>query len=373
MKILFVDDEPNILQGIERALYHRCDEWEVVTSDTGAEALELIDEEGDFDIVVSDMRMPSMSGLQLLTRLQAEYPHVVRVVLSGHANPTDMLDVVPMAHRCLAKPCPAGMLESVIDDLIGLSRIMTDPKLRNLAAQVKELPALPSLHQELSAAASSPEQDLGTIKAIVEKDPGVSAKLLQVVNAPFFGMKHPAKSISDAVDRLGSKTVCSIVLSMETFRLAPQFESGTVDVRAIQERSYRAALLARDLSPDREQAGEAFMAALLQDVGILLLLTAEHDEYEVAWAGAADLSRAESDAGLVTHAQLGAYLLALWGLPARVVEAVRCHHNPQGVESTLAGVVHIASCLVGGREPNAAYIEAAGLSSLLASAVAMAA
>lgn len=370
MKILFVDDEPNILQGIERALYHRCDEWEVVTSDTGAEALELIDEEGDFDIVVSDMRMPSMSGLQLLTRLHAEYPHVLRVVLSGHANPTDMLDVVPMAHRCLAKPCPAGMLEAVIDELVGLRHIMTNPKLRNLASAARELPSLPSVHEELSVALQSPEHDVASVAAIAEKDPGVSAKLLQVVNAPFFGMKNSAKTVAGAVARLGVKTVCSIVLSMETFRDPPQFQSGAVNVKSIQERSLRAALLARDLSPDREQGGEAFIAALLQDVGILLLLASEHDDYAEARAGALDRSRAES--GRDTHSQLGAYILALWGLPARIVEAVRYHHRPQDAEaSSLVGVVHIASCLVDGREPNAAYIEGAGLSSLFARAVAM--
>jgi HD-like signal output (HDOD) protein len=371
MKILFVDDEANILQGIERALFHR-DEWDIVTAKSGAEALELLEEEGDFDIIVSDMRMPLMGGIELLTQIQSRYPHIVRVVLSGQANPTEMLGIVPMAHRCLAKSCPPGMLEEVIYELSVLSRFVHDPDLRKLAAQVKELPSLPSLYRELAEAVNDPYRELASIGTIVEKDPGVSAKLLQVVNAPFFGMKHPSKSVSEAVVRLGTNAVCTIVLAMETFRMAPQVRSGVVDVRSIQERSFRAAVLARNLSPDREQGGAAFMAALLQDVGILLLLTTDHESYQEAWRDAgSDYAKAESDAGLVTHAQLGAYLLALWGLPAEVVEAVRCHHHPQSAvePSFLVDVVYIATCLVEGRAPDETYIESAGLSSLLESAL----
>lgn len=372
MKILFVDDETNILQGTERALFHRSDEWEIVTSESGAEALELIEEEGDFDIVVSDMRMPGMSGLELLTEIQEKHPHIVRVVLSGHAVPTDMLGIVPVTHRSLAKPCPPGMLEAVIDELGVLTRMVSDPALRQLAAQIKELPALPSLYQELTEAINDPNRELASIGDIVGKDPGVSAKLLQVVNAPFFGMKHPAKSVSDAVVRLGANTVCSIVLAMETFRIAPSVKGGVIDVRTIQERSFRAAVLARDLSPDREAGGAAFMAALLQDVGVLLLLTAEHKAYEEAWSVVdTDFSQAELDAGLVSHAQLGAYLLALWGLPAHVVDAVRCHHDPQNAmdKSFLVDVVYIASCLADERAPDEAYIESAGLMALLQKAL----
>ncbi|MFT5356179.1 MAG: HD-like signal output (HDOD) protein [Polyangiales bacterium] len=125
--------------------------------------------------------------------------------------------------------------------------------------------------QELTEVINDPNRELATIATIVEKDPGVSAKLLQVVSAPFFGMKHPAKSVSEAVVRPGASTVRFIVLAVETFRIAPQVRSGVVDVFSIQERSFRGAMLARDLSPNRAQGGAAFMTALLQDVGILFV------------------------------------------------------------------------------------------------------
>ena len=84
-RILFVDDEPNVLQGLKRMLRGMRNEWEMSFAESGPEALETMTKE-HFDVVVSDMRMPGMDGAQLLSEVKKRHPHVVRIVLSGQSD-----------------------------------------------------------------------------------------------------------------------------------------------------------------------------------------------------------------------------------------------------------------------------------------------
>jgi len=96
-RVLFVDDEPRILEGLRRMLRSQRNEWEMAFAPGGGAALAIM-EAAPFDVVVSDMRMPEMDGATLLTQVRNLYPQVVRIVLSGHAELSAALRVVPVAH-----------------------------------------------------------------------------------------------------------------------------------------------------------------------------------------------------------------------------------------------------------------------------------
>ena len=90
-KILFVDDEPNVLQSMERQLRKR---FSLRTAEGGEEALRILKEEGPFAVIVSDMRMPGMDGVQLLSRTKEIYPDTVRLMLTGNADQDTAVDAV---------------------------------------------------------------------------------------------------------------------------------------------------------------------------------------------------------------------------------------------------------------------------------------
>ena len=85
MRVLFVDDEPRVLEGIERMLFHLADEWDITCVESGAAALHEL-EEAPYNVVVTDMRMPGMDGAALLREICQHFPHIIRIVLSGHAE-----------------------------------------------------------------------------------------------------------------------------------------------------------------------------------------------------------------------------------------------------------------------------------------------
>ena len=109
MRILFVDDEPRISEGIERMFFHLADEWDITCVDSGPAALQEL-EDDPYDVIVTDMRMPEMDGAVLLAEVQKRAPGVVRIILSGQADLEETMRAVPLAHQYLAKPCRPEVL-----------------------------------------------------------------------------------------------------------------------------------------------------------------------------------------------------------------------------------------------------------------------
>ena len=100
-RILFVDDEEMVLQGLQRMLRSLRREWDMTFVESGAKALELMAEQ-PFDVVVSDMLMPGMTGAELLNEVMKRYPRTVRLILSGHAD----ISRLECADRVRPRPLP---------------------------------------------------------------------------------------------------------------------------------------------------------------------------------------------------------------------------------------------------------------------------
>jgi CheY-like chemotaxis protein len=127
-RILLVDDEPQVLEGIQRSLRKRVD---LQTAPSGVEGLRLIAEQGPFAVVISDMRMPGMSGTQFLTKVREQSPDAVRMILSGQADLQATIDAVNEGHiyRFLSKPCAGDQLLAAIEDGLEQHRLLTAEKI----------------------------------------------------------------------------------------------------------------------------------------------------------------------------------------------------------------------------------------------------
>jgi HD-like signal output (HDOD) protein len=334
-RVLFVDDEQRILDGLRRMLRAQRHEWEMAFAPGGEAALALM-EAAPFDVIVSDMRMPGIDGATLLCQVRELYPHVVRIVLSGHTELTTALRVVPVAHQFLAKPCDAEMLRVAIERACHLRALLNDESIRRTVTALGHLPSVPRTYEALTVALADPDTPLQSVAKIIERDVGVSAKVLQLVNSAFFGIPHSITNIQSAVSYLGINTLKNLVLSVEIFRaFKPQKELPGFSLEKLQYHAQLAAHIAARLPVPKHLADIAVVAGMLHDVGKLILAwkLSEHFEQVLAEASGerCPVYTVEERQDGFSHAEIGAYLLGLWGLPYAVVEAVALHHGPNRV------------------------------------------
>jgi len=362
LAILFVDDEPQTLRGLQRVIHAAGRDWQVAVANDGATALDLLARQR-IDVIVTDLHMPGLDGQSLLAEVARAHPQTLRIVLTGGTDPKTMMRVVAASHAVLAKPCAGDLLVGRIARAIGLRQFMGDDGARAMVSGLRRLPTLPRTYLDLHAEMERERPSEPRIVAIIEADPPVAAQLLHVANSSYFSPRVPIQRTLAAVRGLGLDIVRALVLERG---IIAQFDPARLprafDGAALWSHSFKVAALARAIAeadgmPTVERDA-AFTAGLLHDLGWLILAANRPQAYQAcADAANPDLTipeRAELErrhAG-ATHAEFGAYLLGLWGLPDRIVEAVAYHHDPLRHAGTAAGcdgallAVHIANALI---------------------------
>ena len=153
-RILFVDDDSNILDGIRRMLHPQRNRWEMHFASSGEIALQACAQR-NFDVVISDRRMPGMDGGTLLERIHDLYPYTARLILTGHSS-VPMARVAHVAHRILAKPCSSIELQDAIERVCTLQDLFCTPELRKIIGTIGELPSLSATYTALTRAVQDP-------------------------------------------------------------------------------------------------------------------------------------------------------------------------------------------------------------------------
>jgi HD-like signal output (HDOD) protein len=330
-----VDDEPRLLEGLRRLLRPQRHQWEMAFVPNGEAALAMM-EASPFDVIISDMRMPGMDGAALLSRVREKFPQVVRIVLSGQTELATAFRVIPVAHQFLAKPCDAEMLRVVVERACHLKALLNDDSIRRIVGALSDLPSLSRTYEALTAALEDPDSSLQTVARIVEQDVGISAKILQLVNSAFFGISRSITNVQNAVSYLGINTLRSLVLSVEIFQVfKPKRTLPGFCLEDLQRHARVTAHIAARLPVPKHLSDVTLVAGTLHDVGKLILAWKLPDEFERVLDTAAKenlpLYQVEEHEYGFSHAEIGAYLLGLWGLPYAVVEAVALHHRPNRV------------------------------------------
>lgn len=353
--------------------------WVVSTVYSGSEALALLDQTS-FDLVIASMVLPGMNGLDLLRATMVRHPHTVRVLLLDQPDPACMLNSVGIAHQYLVKPCRSDDMLATVCRLLALDQFFTSDPLRRVVARIQQLPSPPTIYFRLMQELARPDATTDSIGGIIAQDASLTAKLLQLSNSAFFGPTQPVVSVPQAVQIIGFNMVRSLALSLGLFASLNGEAVGEFNADRLYLHSLSTGLLAQkilsDEGADSEIADAAFTAGVLHDTGKLVLASALPELYRRALQLAADEMipqwQAEANVFGVSHAEIGAYLLGLWGLPPAIVEAVAWHHQPRRREPPSLGpltAVHIADYLQSrhlpaNRRPLVVQIDAAYIESL---------
>jgi HD-like signal output (HDOD) protein len=374
IRILFVDDEPRILDGIRRSMYCMRDEWHTRFSGSAAAALQEL-AIVPADVVISDMRMPGMDGSLLLAEVMRLYPETVRIILSGQAEAESIIRASRSAHRYLSKPCDVATLTAAISRTTSLKALLSSDDLAAIVGSVDVLPTPPEIYHELLACLRNPDIAISDIAHIIRHDVAITARIVKLANSGFCGFRELVQTVERAVAFVGKEAITTLVLGLEQFGAKSPIAFPGFSVERLGRHSFETAAWARAVAVheglSRTVIDGTFLAGVLHAVGKLVLATraaptllAQH----ATWL-------AETAHHMVAHhAQVGAYLLGLWGFPDSIVEAVAWHHTPSkggGPRLGLCGLLHIGDQLAHERDPDPAnpptqtlepgYLEGLGL------------
>lgn len=376
-KILFVDDEKQILQGIKRLLRPMRDQWTVEYEESSRAALQRLESE-NFDVVVTDMKMPEFNGVDVLKHALEHCPNAIRIGLSGYADAELALEAAGVVHQFFAKPCELKELTEAIQRIQAVQQRLNNDDLKRQITAINELPTLPDIYTQIMAEASSPQGSLEGVGKIIGDDLGMTAKLLSIVNSPFFGLRNQSTSPEHAASLVGFDGIRAIVLTLGVFRAYENAEDAAF-LKDLMDHSVRVSgfcgQLARQFGMDRREVDQCVLAGMLHDLGRLIIhcdipMAAKTIKTMVS-TGLMNEIEAEMDLLGCNHMDIGAYILSLWGFTNTVVEAVAFYHQPDKActreEVDALTVLHIANALdeaAHGNRPAAELVDTAYLTSL---------
>ena len=329
--VLFIDDDPIVLDSLREVVGFLRPEWRIETAPSGPTALGLL-ERGPVDVVVSDLRMPGMDGLALLTAVSERYPDTVRLIHSGYVEQDVVMRSAGVVHQYLAKPADSESLVTTLGRALSLRTLLADQPLRSLLSSLPAVPSAPTLYTRLVKASRNPRVSLVSIAEIVAEDAAMTAKILHLVNSPFFGRPRQVADPFHAVQLLGIDMVKALVLSGHVFgQFPPSVALDAAWRHSLLTNSF-SRIIAKAAGADPRTIEEAAVAGLLHDIGQLVMIANRAVDYQA-------VTRLVQEEGLSTwaaeervfgaaHTSVGAYLLGLWGLGDEIVEAVRFHHGP---------------------------------------------
>ena len=367
-KILFVDDEPAILEGLQDSLRKHRRRWDMTFACGGEAAISEMTTK-DYDVVVSDVRMPGVGGVDVLQYAKDQHPKTIRIALTGFADEKSTIKLTTLAQRYLTKPCAVDDLDEAISRDSGLVDAFDNPIVQKLAGSAGRLPSSNNTQQLLLDRLNSTDGSIDDIAKVIEEDLALTAKILQLANSSFFRRQASVVSARHAVSYLGVDVIRSLVLADQLFERSQEIpKMDYFDIDSLRRHSLLTSTIAREISPNSEMASVAMTAGLLHDVGKIIIAL----EMPELIARLVDVpsgapyewidSATEREILGCTHAEIGGYFLNLWGVPTSVVEAVTFHDDPAAVfsrEFDAVGVVHVSNYLAhwGASKENSDTIE----------------
>lgn len=309
-----------------------------------------------FDMVISDMIMPGINGAELLSQVAMLYPDTVRIILSGNTKQELALASVSITHQFINKPVDIDVLIYSIDRVFRLRDLLGNNNLIQIATTVNNLPCIPQLSAMLIEEMQSPEPSIKKIAAIMSHDLAMTAKVLQLVNSAFFGLPQKVNNVQQATALLGLETLKALTLYVHAFDSNKSADNILFNACALQNHSLMVGKMSHylilDVCGNEKMAEDARLAGILHDIGYLLLLGIPDIYKELLTLikkQPKTLLEAEYQLFKVTHAEIGAYLLGMWGFSDSVIESVAYHHHPSqasGTSLSPLAAVHIANALL---------------------------
>jgi len=337
-QVLFVDDEPKILKALRRVLYPVQKQWQLFFAESGAEALAILARQ-PIDVLVTDMQMPGMNGLELLKQSRLLSPRVVRVMLTGQPSRELFCEVLTVCHYFLWKPVNNQELINLLEGISDLDSSLRDERLLALIGGMTSLPSLPVLYTRLTDLLNCEQSNAAQIAAVVNEDMAMAAQVLKLVNSAYFGISRQFSSLQEAVAYLGLDILRQLVLVHHLFSECTSSAICKFHLEVLWQHSLCTARLAKAIAETKSQdphfGQNAYMAGLLHDIGKLVLIRHLPEIYAAVLArcghGHCQIDCEEELLG-TNHASIGGYLSSLWGLPHTVTQVLTFHHHDMTTE-----------------------------------------
>ncbi len=353
-QVIFVETQGRILDDLRSSLAGIYPEWHILLVADASAALELVLQRS-VSVVLASFGS-DMSGCEDFFRsIKDAAPEVIRTGLLPDPNQVTAEGTLEYAHECIASHCGVDQIEALITR--GLSvweRTRENPRLAALMSDLHTLPTPPALYFDIRDELESPNGSARSVSLIIARDPAITAKLLKVANSGFYGTPRTISDLNEAIMLLGMEMVLALVLTAYLF---DQLPLPGVNLDVLWMHSFAVASLAKEIA--REEGGNRSMistcgiAGLLHDIGQLIFLTnASESYYPMVRRSGGDermLMQMEIEQYGVSHPELGAHILSLWGLPEKVVQAVAYHHGGNIADAPLPSkAVCIAEWLLQG-------------------------
>jgi HD-like signal output (HDOD) protein/CheY-like chemotaxis protein len=334
-RILFVGENQPLWLAFRAHFSQNEGGWVAEFARTGPEALAWI-LNSKFDAVFADVQLSDMTGVEFLDEIVRQRPKVLRIVLSDIFEVENTLKCIGKAHHHLVKPCDGPTVIRALNKALDQEAWLPSDTLQGLISQMPNLPSPPEMYFQIALEMQSPNASVETVGKLIARDPAIAAKVLQLANSAVFGLQLQVANPVEAVNYIGLETTKALVLLAHTFSSFEQVELSSFSIEALWRHSLRVGDFARRITltenGDPNMAEEAFTAGLLHDLGKLLFAANLPQQFgealEMARAQYRSLWEVESQVFGATHADVGACVLSVWGLPAQIVESVASHHHP---------------------------------------------
>ena len=344
-RIIFVDEAQN-LESFKRAFLNS--KYEIVCCESGNAALAVLRRQ-PFDMIVSDTHLPDMDGTELQDAVKQLYPKMTCVFLS---DDQDENEIASECQKSPAKtnPWDKGELPGAAEENLAEG----DPPLpEEMITYINKLEKLPTIgaRYRLILNAVAENKDFSFIAAEIEKDQTVTAKILQLVNSAFYGIK--TGSVQNAISYIGTNELQNLVHSMEIMDFLPASANRCFTTEKIWSHAYDTNRIQHYIQTNflhQKVSHEVATAGLLHKIGIVLMIKFYGQEYinlirAVFSSPDLDLAALEKSKYGFTHPQISAYFLRWWSAPEPIIEAAANYYDPtnDAVKSKeIVSIVHIA-------------------------------
>jgi len=355
MKIMLIDAEHGSLLKTKGELAELDPFLKISPLTNARDALDLLARESH-DVVITDLLLPGLDGLALLERVRRLYPTVIRIIVNSNSDHTVMFAAMNVAHQILQKPLNGPLLWSLISQTAAVSSLIRDDKMRAVVGGVSQLPPAPRVYSELSGLLENPNCSIDDVVKLIGRDPAIAGRLLRLANSAFFSHREHSLDLRPSVVRLGFNTIRNLMLTVELFDQSSPFGKALGrELDLVQQNALLLAKTSEQLARSTTLTGDAFVTGLLADIGQIVLLMTRGYEWRDCRATARlykrPLQELEETAFGVSHAEVGGYLLGMWGLPYSVVEAVTNHHHPERILApiySLSAITAISTAITDG-------------------------
>lgn len=359
-EILIIDEDPAALERYRETLAPKSAHWSVTCISSAEEAVARVREQAP-DLVIAALAVNQGQGAQLLSEIEAVAPNTQRFITATAEDRPKLEATFGSAFQFLPTSCPADRLITEIQRCVAIDTWLGNARVKQLVAKMGEFPSLPPIYLKVVNALNSRDASAAAVAQAISGDLAISAKVLQTVNSSYYGFDEKVSNITQAVGILGIDCVKTLVLAIQVFSRLGRTTEQKALTDQLWHHSMSVAVIAKRVAEHEtgdEKAGEeAYSAGLMHDIGKLVLLNAAPEPFkqarDLARQKAIPLWQAENVVIGCNHAETGAYLLARWGMPANLTEAVALHHEPInsfGKRFSALAAVHIANALVWERQ-----------------------